>query len=209
MNKRIILSWLCLLPPLLLVLYIVLFQKIIGIDWIKNLVFTIIIILFLINIFYSLFVPFILCTPKSKLPKKIDSINFNGKIKVIEIRKGIFNVMLEHKKEFIIDMRGWIFKKTYVRDILLMYYHLNYYNMQKHKSFKCLSKKYFTGENKQLIFILKSGKDKYMWLIKDGKEKRSFLCDIKIFFTCTGALKLRNKYEPDEHIINTVPTMYI
>ena len=90
-----------------------------------------------------------------------------------------------------------------------MYYHLNYYNMQKHKSFKCLSKKYLTGENKQLIFILKSGKDKYMWLIKDGKEKRSFLCDIKIFFTCTGALKLRNKYEPDEHIINTVPTMYI
>ena len=38
---------------------------------------------------------------------------------------------------------------------------------------------------------------------------KAFLCDIKIFFTCTGALKLRNKYEPDEHIINTVPTMYI
>ena len=123
MNKRIILAWISILPPIFLILYIVIFQHIIEVQWVDVVLFTLIIVLFCIDIYYSLFVSFILCTPKSKLPKNIDNINYKGKIIVEEIESGLFNIIFEHKRPFIIDMRGWIFKKTYIKDILLMYYH--------------------------------------------------------------------------------------
>ena len=211
-NIRAVLSWISFLPTIALILYVIVLQNIISNKLIKDIIIFIILIFCQLNVFYSLFlVPFILCTPKSfysELPKKIKKKNYNGKIIAVEIKKGFYNVILEHEKEFIVDMRGWIFKRTYIRDILLMYYHLDFYNKNKLKSKKCLSKKLFPNENIEIMFKLISGKEKKLWLIKNGKEKRSIICDWKIFITCTGALELRNKFAPDKHRHKTIETIY-
>lgn len=212
-NLRVILSWGCFFPTIMMVLYIVSLQNIISNKILKDIIFCIIIILNSLNIFYSIyFVPFILCTPKlcySDLPKKIHNRNYKGKISAVEIKKGVYKIILEHQKEFILDMSGWIFKKTYIRDILLMYYHLDFYNKNRFKSKKCLSKNFFPDDNIKMVFESRNGKKKYLWLIKNGKEKRSIICSYKIFMLCTGALEAKSKYSPeDEHRQKTIETFY-
>lgn len=211
-NLRVILSWGSFLPTLMLILYVSVFQNIISNKILKDIIFYTTIILFSLNVFYSIyFVPFILCTPKlcySDLPKKIHNRNYKGKIVAVEIKKGVYEIVLEHQKEFVLDMSGWIFKKAYIRDILLMYYHLDFYNKNKLKSKKCLSKKFFPEDNIKMVFKSRKGKEKYLWLIKNGKEKRSIICSYKIFMLCTGALEMKSKYDPDRYREKKIETFY-
>lgn len=194
MNKRVFFAWLIALPPILLVTYL-LFQNYIENIIIKNIYFIIMSIFYLLFPYCILMVAPFLCSPKSKLPDKISMLSFKNDIICEQIDRNNFIVHL-YNKELKIDMTGWIFKKTYVRDIILMYYHLNYYNKNKFISYKCLSKKYFPGQNLSIIFMKKNCKNE-LYLIKNGKEKRSFLCSFKIFVLCGPAL-IRSFREPKD-----------
>ena len=86
-------------------------------------------------------------TPKTELPRKVNPLTYiNDTIQCKQITKSIYEVAL-YNRNLKIDMTSWIFKKSYIRDIILMYYHLKYYNRNKLKSFKCNSKRYFKGQN--------------------------------------------------------------
>jgi len=150
----------------------------------------------LLWIFFSPIMVMFMCTPKSNLPLKINMINFCGDIKCNQKSHSKFDVIFSNKS-FEVDMSSWLFKKSYIRDIILMYYHLDYYNRKKLKQTKCISKKYFKGENMFITFNLLNGKQKKMFLIKNGKEKRTFICSLKIFFMVAikdRRIRHENKY---------------
>lgn len=109
--------------------------------------------------------------------------NFDiDKVVVIEKKKGVFETTLKGKK-MIFDMRGWIFKKTTVADIILAYKHCSYYNSNllgaKYGVRQLFRKNYFKNEHDLRIeFITNKGKyTKYV--IKDGLENRSAILNIK------------------------------
>ena len=156
---------------------------------------------------YLIIIPPFLCSPKSQLPKNIKIYNFRNDIKCKQIGKSIYEVSLDNKN-LVIDMTSWIFKKLYIRDIILMYYHLSYYNTHKLTSFKCNSKKYFKGENKYISFQLLNGKKIRIPMIKNGKEKRTILCDFKIFML-SGSLDRKMRYKKDKHFKNCVTNFYL
>ena len=89
-----------------------------------------------------------------------------------------------------------------------MYYHLNYYNRNKLKSSKNLSKKFFPGQNISILFKMKNGKNKNLYLIKNGIEKRSFLCSFKIFIL-SGPLDRHTKYQKDKYYKNDINWFYM
>lgn len=110
--------------------------------------------------------------------------NFDiDKVVVIEKKKGVFETTLKGKK-MIFDMRGWIFKKTTVADIILAYKHCSYYNSNllwyKYGAWRLLGKDYFKDEHDLIVeFITKKGKFT-IYVIKDGLEKRSIILNIKL-----------------------------
>ena len=206
MNKRVIFSWLSIVPPMLVIIFI-LVQNYISIIVLRTIFFIIMLVLFIIWPFYLLLILPFVCTPKTKLPEKINVLTFKKDIKCTQKDFNVYTVSL-YNKELEIDMSGWIFKRKYIRDIILMYYHLNYYNLHKLKSHKCLSKHYFKNETILMEFILRNGKTKKSYLIKNGKEKRSFICTLKILFLA-GSLDRRTKYKKDKYYSNTVTNLYI
>ena len=164
-------------------------------------------VLFILWPIYILPVTPFICSPKDKLPNKVNMLSFNNDIICKQLDRNNFLVYL-YNRELKINMSGWIFKKTYIRDIVLMYYHLNYYNRNKFKSSKCLSKKFFPGQNISILFKMKNGKNKNLYLIKNGIEKRSFLCSFKIFIL-SGPLDRHTKYQKDKYYKNDINWFYM
>ena len=96
------------------------------------------------------------------------------------------------KPYFDLNMSGWIFKKTHIRDILLMNYHFDIYNNNnKYPLKKLRNKRLFIGCNMKVIFILKNGKKVIMHMIKNGVEKRSIIYCLKIYFPLMFMRKYR------------------
>lgn len=205
MNKRVYFAWAIIIPPILLVTFL-LFHNYIENITIRNTYFYIMWSLYLIWPFYTIAVTPFLCSPKSELPDNINLISFNNDIICEQLDRNNFIIYLYDSK-LKIDMSGWIFKKTYIRDIILMYYHLNHYNKNKLKSTKCLSKKFFPNQNLSIIFMSNNG-EKKLYLIKDGKEKRSFLCSYKIF-ALAAPLVRRGRWKKDRYIKNEVFNFYM
>ena len=206
MNKRVYFSWLIVLPPILLISFL-LFHNCIENIILRNTLFIIMLVLFILWPFYILPVTPFICSPKDKLPNKVNMLSFNNDIICKQLDRNNFLVYL-YNRELKINMSGWIFKKTYIRDIVLMYYHLNYYNRNKFKSSKCLSKKFFPGQNISILFKMKNGKNKNLYLIKNGIEKRSFLCSFKIFIL-SGPLDRHTKYQKDKYYKNDINWFYM
>lgn len=146
-------------------------------------------------------------TPKTPLPKKINQSSFINDIVCNQKSKSIFEVVL-YNKTLTIDMSSWIFKKFYIRDIILMYYHLDYYNRNKLNSFKCNSKRYFKGQNKYMLFHMLNGKVKKIPMIKNGIEKRTIISSLKILLL-SSSLDKRNRYKKDKYYTNEVINFYI
>ena len=160
MNKRVYFAWAIIIPPILLVTFL-LFHNYIENITIRNTYFYIMWSLNFIWPFYTVVVTPFLCSPKSELPDKINLISFNNDIICKQLDRNNFIIYLYDSK-LKIDMSGWIFKKTYIRDIILMYYHLNHYNKNKLKSTKCLSKKFFPNQNLSIIFMSNNGEKNYI-----------------------------------------------
>lgn len=205
MNKRVLIFWLLIIPITNIILFFI-FQNYFS-DSLRTLLMVFMIISIILFPYYLIFVSPFLCSPKNKLPRDIKLYNFGDEIECKQITRSIYEVSLGDKK-LKIDMTSWIFKRLYIRDILLMYYHLSYYNSHKLPSFKCNSKKYFKGENKYISFQLLNEKKVKIPMIKKGKEKRTILCDFKIFML-SGSLDRRMKYKKDKYYINYVTNFYV
>ena len=178
MRIRVALIWLSLLPIVLLTIFLIVQNQLVLV--IRNIFVFVVIALAVIWPYYIILIVIFIATPKTPLPKKVNMLSYISDIKCYQISKSTFDVSL-YNKLLKIDMSGWLFKKTYIRDIILLYYHLDFYNRKIDSTWKCNSKKYFKTQNLNLIFIMKNGNFKKIPLIRNGKEKRSIILDLKLF----------------------------
>ena len=161
---------------------------------------------FLIIIFVIIFAPLIILsvfiwiifiamigTPKNEFLTNFSIKYYSNEIKCEQIDKYSYKIYLKNgdyktyksQNYFILNMRGWLFKKTHIRDIILMNYHLNFFNKNKFLYRKLFSKKYFENENMSISFELLNGRHKIMPMIKKGIEKRSIFTVFKYLFPCS------------------------
>ena len=205
MNKRVIFCWIWTIPIIIDIFFIIFSSS-----------FPIIVgrILACFLVLSGVFVPWSLiaisplfCHPKTELPRKVSPLTYiNDTIQCKQITNSIYEVAL-YNRNLKIDMTSWIFKKTYIRDIILMYYHLDYYNRNKLKSKKNISKRYFKGQNKYIEFHMLNGKIIKIPMIKKGIEKRSFLCSLKLF-VLSSPLDKRVRYQKDQYYSNDITIFY-
>ena len=177
MRIRVVLTWISLFPIVSLIIFL-LVQNYLDLV-IRKIIFFVILALLVFWPYYIILIVLFIATPSSPLPSKVSMLSYISDIKCYQISKSTFDVSL-YNKLLKIDMSGWLFKKTYIRDIVLLYYHLDFYNRKIDSSWKCNSKKYFLNQNLNLIFKMKNGIVKKIPLIKNGKEKRSIILDVKI-----------------------------
>jgi len=177
MNRWTIPTWYLFAHIILVPGLIVLQIKILN-----DIVMTILIIMCILFIPYFIYLlPRIGC-PKDMFDIEFSKYSFQTDIVCNQLSSSKYEIIIRKNKTEILDMKGWIFKKTHIKDIILLHYHLDYYNKNKLKSRKCNSKKFFPDKTISIIFKMKNGKEKKMYMIKNGREKRSFLLDLKIFF---------------------------
>ena len=172
---------------------------------------TILLVLLIISVVvWPIILPLVIVfisTPKTQLPKRINLLSFNNDIICNQKSHSVYEVIL-YNKVLTIDMSSWLFKKLYIRDIMLLYYHLDYYNRNKLNSFKCNSKKYFKDENKYIVYNMLNGKTKKIPMIKNGIEKRTIICSLKLLLL-SSSLDRRNRYKKDKHYVNEVINFYL
>ena len=204
MNKRCLISWAIFFPILFMLVFFVI-QTRIPIA-VRTFLVVIMLVLIFLWPYYLVFAFMFICSPKEKLPRKVNLCTYINDVLCNQITRSEFDILF-YNKTIRINMGGWIFKKHYIRDIVLMYYHLYYYNYHKLKSFKNLSKKFFPAKNLSILFMMKNGKKKELYLIKNGKERRTILCDIKLLFL-TGRIS-RRKNTKDEYYKMEVPDYYL
>ena len=193
MNRWTIPTWYLFAHIILVPGLIVLQIKILN-----DIVMTILIIMCILFIPYFIYLlPRIGC-PKDMFDIEFSKYSFQTDIVCNQLSSSKYEIIIRKNKTEILDMKGWIFKKTHIKDITLLHYHLDYYNKKQLKSFKCNSKKFFPDKTISIIFKMKNGKEKKMYMIKNGREKRSFLLDLKIFII-SGLRKRGEKLKKDYH----------
>lgn len=95
---------------------------------------------------------------------KIPIKNLPNKLVFIEEKKGIFYTVFNEKK-YVFDMRGWIYKKYYIYEILLTMIQLRFCENKVDNLLVSLKTNY---ENISIEFILKSKKQVLYSLISNG-----------------------------------------
>lgn len=217
MRKRVIFVW-SVYISLIISIFCLLFRKIFSSFYQNEIVWDIINFMIFANLIYFLLsfiftIPFI-GAPKVEskphlLPENVDisAINNNGII-CRETKKGIFTCFIGRKK-IVLNMRGWLFKKHKIRDIILLYKHLDYYHKHKLKSAKLLHKSYFKNEKDCFItFVDKNDNKSILYIIKNGKEKRTMLLSIKLFLIIT-IVSRRERWKKDHHKEYSIEMFYI
>ena len=79
-------------------------------------------------------------SPKDMFDIEFSKYSFQTDIVCNQLSSSKYEIIIRKNKTQILDMKGWIFKKTHIKDITLLHYHLDYYNKKQLKSFKCNSK---------------------------------------------------------------------
>ncbi len=150
----------------------------------------------------------LLGSPKNELPFEINIITFSKDINCERINRNKFLVH-SWNKDIEFNMQGWLFKKRHLRDILLMYYHIHYYNSNKIPAYKVTNNKFFKGKNLSLLITNKNGKIKKIHLIKNGKEKRSFLFYLKVGMYTYPLIGIRKYSSVFEHHAALIGFYYV
>ena len=193
MNKRILLIYIFIINLVVQIISLIIYFLT---NCAHHYLFLLSIFLFIVELFIEPSLPVYISTPFNKLPKSIHYYTYQKDIICIQKTKNLFIVNAYNNKiEF--DMRYCLFKKTYIRDIVLMYYHIRYYNMNKLGLSKSISKKFFQNHNDLFIdFYLLNGKTIRLPMIKNGKEKRSFICSYKLHNNFTNQIGWRKFHWP-------------
>ncbi len=160
-------------------------------DWLALLF--VLLFIFFISIFTIGF-PFAISeigAPKKTLPDRVNHLYMNNDIIIRKLSYGIYETKIG-SRILKFDMRFWIFKKTHISDIILMYKHVYYYNKHKIPNRNAGKKDFFKSEKDLSIVFIAKNKTIKKYIIKNGKEKRSFLAYLKIKIIID--IPLINKY---------------
>lgn len=133
--------------------------------------------------------------------------DIQNEIKIIEIQKGIWQIM-NNKYNTIFDMRNWVKRKRYIADIITTYLILATYNPSSQAAYSLpYGKQKYIYENLEILFISK--KTKRRIIVKKHFFVKSLHNRIRFRLCLKGVKGSARKYKNTKHYVIEMKDIYI